>query len=423
MAVLPFHQLDLFRHLSDTTLATLLSLMGQRSIAAGELLFQQGDPGDTCYVIVSGELEVFTYAGTTERQLEVFYAGQLVGEMALLDQSPRSAAVRALADSELLVLGEAAFKTLIEANPDLAMSMLRSGAARVRTANQRMIADLEQKNAELHTAYQQLQAAQTELIRLSRLDEEFAVARRIQASFLPEVLPQPRGWQFAAYSRAAQAVGGDFFDCIALGQGQFGLVVADVCGKGVTAALFVALTRSLLRAASQAPWIFQGGLVRDASSVLAGALWLVNDYICREHEASNMFITLFYGVIDTHTGTLAYANAGHNPPLIVHPDGTIVETSLGGTPLGIIAAQTYDVMTLTLEPGARLIVFSDGITEATSRSEEFFGDERLLAALASRQQMDAEALVRSIISEVDAFNAGVPQADDITLLVAARVAA
>lgn len=414
-------QVQLFSQLPDAALEALAGSIGQRRVTAGEVLFHQGEAGVECFVILSGELEVLTYVGGDELRLDVYSPGQLIGEMALIDRSPRSATVRALAEADLIVLGEDAFKTLLSSNPELAMTMLRSGTARVRNTNQRMIGDLERKNAELLAAYRKLQAAQAELIRLNRIEEELAVARRIQESFLPRRLPQPAGWQVAAYSRGAQAVGGDFFDCIELSDGRIGLVVADACGKGVTAALFVALTRSLLRAASQAPWIFQGSLARDAESVLTGALWLVNDYICREHGDSNMFITLFYGVLDPATGALSYVNAGHNPPLHVGVGAaTIAETGEGSLPIGILPAQSYEVLRATLAPGERLVAFSDGITEAMSPTDELYGDQRFQAAIAAGAGLDAQGLVNAIIAEVDAHAAGAPQADDMTLLVVAR---
>ena len=356
-----------------------------------------------------------------ELRLDIYKPGEIIGEMALLDRSPRSATVRALTDADLLVLDEAAFKMLLAANPDLAMGLLRSGTIRIRNTNQRMIADLERKNTELQQAYDQLKAAQAELIRLSRIEEELAVARRIQQSFLPRTLPTPRGWQIAAYSRGAQAVGGDFYDCIELADGNLGLVVADACGKGVTAALFVALARSLLRAASQAPWIFQDRMQLDAESVLTGALRLVNDYICREHGESNMFITLFYAVLNPVTGALAYVNAGHNPPLIVEPCATAIhETETGVLPVGILPAQQYEVLRAELAPGARLVAFSDGITEAMNPAGEIYGDERLHAALRAYAALPGDELVAAIISDVDTYAAAAPQADDMTLLVVTR---
>ena len=416
-------QVPLFSQLPATALESLADSIGRRQLGSGEILFHQGEPGLECFVILEGQLEVITFVHGDELRLDVYRPGQIIGEMALLDRSPRSATVRALEAADLVVLGEEAFKTLLSSNPELAMSLLRSGTTRMRNANQRMIADLERKNAELLAAYEQLKAAQAELIRLNRLEEELAVARRIQQSFLPRTLPALLGWQLAAYSRGAQAVGGDFYDCIELADGHLGLVVADVCGKGVTAALFVALTRSLLRAASQAPWIFQGRMVLDAESVLTGALWLVNDYVCREHADSNMFITLFYAVLDPASGGLSYVNAGHNPPLLVTDGGaSISETEAGALPVGIMPSQSYEVLRTSIGPGERLVAFSDGITEAMDVAGEPYNDERLHAALRANAALETPALVATIIAEVDAYAAGAPQADDITLLIVTRAA-
>lgn len=410
----------LFRDLPADTLAALMQDMAQRRLDAGELLFSQGDEGAECFVILDGSLEVLTYINGAEHRLEIYRAGQIIGEMALIDRSPRSASVRALEFSTLLVLTEREFVRLIGSSPTMALAMLRNSTSRVRNTNQRMIGDLERKNAELLAAYQQLQAAQAELIRLNRLEEELAVARRIQESFLPRRLPQPPGWQIAAFSCGAQAVGGDFYDCIELADGRLGLVVADACGKGVTAALFVALTRSLLRAASLAPTLFQNGVDQNAG-ILVNALQLTNDYICREHADSNMFITLFYGLLNLESGDLDYVNAGHNPPLLLRAeDDDLRELAEGTLPIGILAHQEYPVQRTRIAPGDRLIAFSDGITEAMNAAGELFDDARLLATIREHGRMPAAELVQTIVQATETHVAGAPQADDMTLLVVGR---
>jgi len=415
--------LPLFKGFPDLDLQHLADGMANRYLPAGEVLFWQGEAGHECYVILAGELEVILHPGRSEVRLEVRQAGQIIGEMALIDPSPRSATVRALAASHVAILGEQAFTALMQRNPELMFDMLRSNTARLRRTSQQMIADMELKNAELMEAYNDLKSAQSERIRLSRLDEELAVARRIQELFLPRRLPQPRGWQVAAFSRGAQAIGGDFFDCIELPGGQLGIVVADVCGKGVPAALFVALTRSLLRASSLAPWAFQRGEDTTAEDVLAGALWFTNDYIATVHGESNMFITVFYGVLDLATGELSYVNAGHNPPLILPAgDQPARELESSALPLGIVSGQIYAIAHATLAPGEQMISFSDGITEAMSSAGEPYGDERLLDALRAHADMPAPALVETITRLVDEFAAGAPQADDMTLLIIQRQA-
>jgi serine phosphatase RsbU (regulator of sigma subunit) len=415
--------LPLFRAFADADLKQLSASLAQQRLEPGEVLFWQGEAGHECYVILAGELEVIAHPGRSEIRLEVRQAGQIIGEMALIDPSPRSATVRALTECHVAILGEQAFTALMYHNPELMYDMLRSNTARLRRTSQQMIADMEAKNAELLAAYNELQAAQSERIRLSRIDEELAVARRIQELFLPRKLPQPPGWRVAAFSRGAQAIGGDFFDCIELPGGQLGIVVADVCGKGVPAALFVALTRSLLRAASLAPWAFQRGDGTSAEDVLAGALWFTNDYIASEHGESNMFITLFYGVLEPETGELYYLNAGHNPPLLIDSEAeTALELDSSALPLGIVAGQVYETSRVTLAPGQQLISFSDGITEAMSVAGEPFGDQRLLQALRDHASAPAPELVAAITQLVDQHAAGAPQADDMTLLILQRQA-
>lgn len=415
--------LPLFKGFPDAELKQLIAGMADQHLQAGEVLFWQGEVGHECYVILAGEIEVLVHPGRSEVRLEVRQTGQIIGEMALIDPSPRSATVRALTASHVAILGEPAFMALIRHNPELMFDMLRNNTARLRRTSQQMIADTEAKNAELLTAYNELQSAQSERIRLSRIDEELAVARRIQELFLPRKLPQPHGWQVAAFSRGAQAIGGDFFDCIELPGGQLGIVVADVCGKGVPAALFVALTRSLLRASSLAPWAFQRGEDMAAEDVLAGALWFTNDYIATEHGESNMFITVFYGVLEPATGELSYVNAGHNPPLVFPVGaGPARELESSALPLGIVSGQVYEIARTTLAPGEQLVSFSDGITEAMNLAGEPYGDERLHATLHAHSGTPALALVETITRLVDEYAAGAPQADDMTLLIIQRQA-
>ncbi len=415
-------KIPLFKGFAVDELERLAAVVEERYLQAGEILFLQGDEGHESYMILKGELEVLTYLDGVEMRLQVRGAGELIGEMALIDNSPRSATVRAISDSHVAIFNEESFYTLLLNNSTLAVEMLRRGTSSLRTTSQRMISGLEAKNAELSKAYEELKAAQDELIFLNRIQEEMMVARRIQKQFLPKRLPQIEGWQLAAFNRGAQAVGGDFFDCIELPGNRLGLVVADACGKGVPAALFVALTRSLLRAASQAPWVIQGSLKTPSSDVLTAALWFTNDYIAREHAESNMFITLFYGVLDPRTGCLSYVNAGHNPPLVLSARGEkVCELQSYNLPIGIIETESYETTEVTLTEGDILVAFSDGITEAMNGAGEPFDDPRLLRELQKHIDLPAADLIRAIEQAVDDYAAGAPQADDMTLLVMKRL--
>lgn len=419
-------QVPLFDGFSDPDLERLAHNVTERFLKAGEILFHNGEEGKEAFVILDGALEVIAYAKEEEIRLEVRLTGEIIGEMALIDNSPRSATVRAVRDSLVAALNLESFYSLLLTDSVLAVEMLKRGTSRLRTTSQQMISGLEQKNAELSKAYEELKAAQAELIHFNRIQEELAVARRIQKFFLPRTIPQLDGWQVAAFNRGAQAIGGDFFDLIELMGGRLGIVVADACGKGVPAALFVALSRSLLRATSQAPWAFQdtGGDFLNLDGIVTGAMWVTNDYIAREHGESNMFVTIFYGLIDPHSGRLLYVNAGHNPPLIISSDGETVR-ELGGEssalPLGIIEEQIYEAAEATLQVGETLVCFSDGVTEAMNSKGEPYGDERFINLLRGQASTDASDLVSLVIQSLDDYANGAPQADDITLLVARRL--
>jgi len=412
--------------LSAIALAQIAPAMPRKSLAAGEVLFHKGDYGRDCYIVVEGLLEVVNYLDGQEIQLEICDPGEMIGEMALIDTAPRSATVRALTDSWVAILNEEDFFSLLRNDATLAVEMLRRGTERLRVTAQILIARLEAQNAELSQANKELKQAQDELIYLNRIQEEMKVARRIQKFFLPRKLPQPAGWEVAAFNRGAQAIGGDFFDCIELLSGQLGLVIADACGKGVPAALFVALTRSLIHASSQAPWVFREKQtldMLDSDDVLISSMWFTNDYIAREHGESNMFITTFYGVLDVQTGRLTYVNAGHNPPMVVNATGTELH-ELDGTclPLGIIENMTFETVSTNLESGETFVSFSDGITEAMNIDGDLYGEDRLRAVIREQAEQSAQAqqMVDAIVQDVDAYVATAPQSDDMTILVVRR---
>jgi serine phosphatase RsbU (regulator of sigma subunit) len=414
-------ELPLFQGFSDIDLAHLASSVGEQHLAAGEVLFSQGEAGYTCYIVLEGQLEALARQGELEIQLEICQPGQMIGEMAVIDSSTRSATVRAISASRVAVLDQPAFVDLMYRNPARMLDLLRSSTARLRRTSQHMIDDMAARNAELAQAYHELQAAQSERIRLSRIDEELAVARRIQALFLPRDVPQPDGWQIAAYNRGALEVGGDFFDCIPLPGGSLGLVIADVCGKGVPGALFVALTRSLVRASSLAPWALQRAKTHDLGALMAGALEFTNDYIVAEHGASGLFITLFYGILDPVSGHLSYVNAGHNAPLLLAADGTLrAELAGASLPLGIVPGLVFGVQHAQIAPGDTLVCYTDGITEAMDGENAMFDDDRLLAALHQYAGLPASDLVHRVVELVDAHVGTAPQSDDLTLLVLKR---
>jgi len=259
------------------------------------------------------------------------------------------------------------------------------------------------------------------------------VARNIQRDFLPESLPLAMGMQLEAALQPAREVSGDFYDAFTLApSGTVVVVVGDVCDKGVGAALFMALFRSLIRASADpvAGGAIQmiGGrrtLVRQAlesatpADLLTRVAGFTNDYIARLHGRTNMFATCFLGAIDPMTGRYDYVNAGHEPALVLSPNGTTQELRPTGPALGLMPDMFFGAGEGTLEKDHCLFAFTDGLVEARSPTGEVFGAERLRAALRANGTVPAK-LVRGVMDAVNAFAGSAEPHDDLTLLAATR---
>ena len=239
---------------------------------------------------------------------------------------------------------------------------------------------------------------------LQRKNAELYIAREIQESFLPASLPSLPGYTLAAESRPAREVGGDFYDVLASPGGRVGLVIADVSDKGVPAALFMALSTTVMRAS--AAWHQRP---RDA-------ICDANALITRE-SSSGMFVTLFFCILDPGAGTITYVNAGHNPPLLVRNDGTIVSLSMTGIALGVDTEQTYEERSVDLGPGDMLVLYTDGVTEAEDASHQQFGDERLASLVRRERLRPAGEILAAIQAGVSTHTKAMPQYDDMTLVV------
>lgn len=240
--------------------------------------------------------------------------------------------------------------------------------------------------------------------------QELAIAGQIQSSFLPETLPQLDGWQLTATLDPARETSGDFYDVIPLPDGRWGLVVADVADKGTGAALFMALSRTLIRTyASEHP--------AEPEVVMT----LANARIIEDTRSDNkLFVTVFYGVLDPSSGTLTYANAGHNPGYILRPDQQIDELKRTGIPLGMMDSGKWKRAEAQLEQGATLVLYSDGVTEAQDEQSDLFGEGRLQSMMRVCTGQSAAAYQQAIGAALTEFMGEAPQADDITLMVLVR---
>ena len=264
-----------------------------------------------------------------------------------------------------------------------------------------------------------------------RLAREMEVARNIQRDFLPESLPLARGLELEAVLQPARDVSGDFYDAFSLPpSGTIVLVVGDVCDKGVGAALFMALFRSLIRASADpvgggAIQMIGGRrtLVREAldaatpADLLTRVAGFTNDYIARLHGRTNMFATVFLAALTPSTGQFDYVNAGHEPAIIVTPEGAMWELKPTGPALGLMPEQVFGAGEGTLEPGQSLFMFTDGLMDARNAGGEAFGAARLRSALRANTS-SASSLVRGVMDALAAFTGQAEPHDDVTLLAA-----
>ncbi len=251
------------------------------------------------------------------------------------------------------------------------------------------------------------------------LEREMDIAREIQAGFLPRRLPAFSGWDMAAYFQPARQVGGDFYDAFPLHAGErVAVVMADVCDKGVGAALFMALFRSFTRAFAER----MNFLGDDSTQQACNLVSYVNDYIARTHGRANMFATLFFAVIDPASGTLVYVNGGHEAPLICGKHGVRARLAPTGPAVGMLPEMAFRAGRQLLEYGETLLVYTDGITDSRNAQALPFSEERLLALLPPADEPAARTLERVQTAVLQHAVAAV-QFDDMTMLAVHRTAA
>lgn len=263
--------------------------------------------------------------------------------------------------------------------------------------------------AQIGSAVQSVATHQRALA-LDRLSQDLSVAASIQASFLPETLPELDGWQFAAQLRPARQTSGDFYDVFPLPNGRLALVIADVADKGTGPALFMAVARTLIRIYAAEHPDFPGTV-----------LWAVNLRLLNDSH-SGLFVTLFYATLDAATGALDYANAGHNPPLLLHPGQEPQQLRNTGIPLGIEEDAIWATAHATLAPNSTLLLYTDGVPEAQDHRGAFFDSERLLEFAQSLREQSAHEALAALFDEIDSFSGDTARADDQTVLIVQRTA-
>lgn len=275
--------------------------------------------------------------------------------------------------------------------------------------------DLDDLQLTIDKAVEQIEyirGAQAEHNQLLDIQSDLSVAREIQHAILPRTfklkMDDADKVDICASMLAAKDVGGDFYDFFPIDDHRIGFTIADVSGKGVPAAIFMAVSRTLIKATG----------LRDLPS--AECVSTVNDILCGE-SVESMFVTVFYGIYDLQTGMIDYTNGGHNPPFVLHPDGTAEELQTeSNLVLGAVAGMPFKSGSLLLNPGDALYLYTDGVTEAENMEHSLFGESRLQATLESARGAESSQMIEAVSAKVKEFVDGAPQSDDITQLVIRR---
>lgn len=401
LARIPF-----FTALPPDELDRLVAELDVVNLQSGDILFHEGDPGEHLYVVVSGELEILMAPDTdNELILNVLHAGEYLGEMSLIQPGGlRTASARARGNVVLLSMNRQQFTELVAHHPELSTAMVNVLSQRLDNTNISTFRDLTEKNRQLQQAFDELKAAQEQLIEKERLERELKVAADIQMSILPDVLPIHPRFDFGGRILPARQVGGDFYDIFFLDQDKIGVLIGDVADKGVPSAIFMARAHALIIAEAHS----------DTSP--GDVLRMANKHITRL-EKSTQFVTALYGVLDTQTGEFSYARAGHEPPLLLHEHGDVHRLPhKPGMALGLWENIALDEYSLFLPKNSLLVLFTDGMTDCRNSRGTPFGLERVKTTMAGLGDTTAQESCDKLFDELMMYQSGSKQDDDVTLV-------
>ncbi len=403
-------QVPLFQDLPRGELKYLSYTLRMLEVEPGTLIFREGEIGETLAIVIHGQVDVLMSVGTPdEKLLTTLGKGEYVGEMSLfIPGGLRSASVRAREHSRLWIITRDEFDELLHRQPHVAYSMVKVMSERLRRSDNAAFRELVEKNRQLQTAFDNLKAAQAQIIEKERLEKELQLAAQIQVSILPHTFPSVPGFDFCAHMNPARAVGGDFFDIFQIDQDRIGVLIGDVADKGIPSAIFMARTHALITAE---------GL---RASAPVEVLRNVNEYLMRL-EQNDLFVTVIYGILDIHSGEFKFARAGHELPMLLHANGEIFTPSMEKSlPIGMIEQITLDEQSLRLMPGDSLLLFTDGMCDCRDPKGEEFGHEQLQAAFSRQAGRKAQEASDALMNGLLDFLGDAYQDDDVTLVMLHR---
>jgi serine phosphatase RsbU (regulator of sigma subunit) len=427
-ALSPLRAHPLIEALPEAAFDRLLSEGKPGAAEAGAVLLSQGGASDAAILLMEGTAEVVAETVSGEIRLATVQAPALLGEIGVIAGLPRTATIRALDGVRFLSVGKDVFNRLADESPQILRYVVGRLGGQLKSLNsaigvytdalvalenetfdQSVFDNLNNPSAELANFAETFRRMAEQIALRQRQREELAGAAAIQNGMLPDPLPIDRDGRFELFAamRPAREVGGDFYDAFFLDADHLVVTIGDVSGKGVPAALFMAVCQTTLRMT-----------LRESTSAIGEAVERANALLEMENSAS-MFATFFGAVLDLRDGSVAYCNCGHNPPLVQRQDGTVEALPAGGIALGVVSPADCETHSARLHAGDRLLFYTDGITEAHDPHGELFEDARLHASVAGRAGLDPRGLVDGVFEDVHAFADGAPQHDDLTCLAIA----
>ncbi len=407
--------------------ASLLAVAGQCGFAtypAGATIMREGAPGNFACVILEGEADVFVALPAGQILMATIGRHRIIGELGVFTDMPRTATVVARSYLVAVRIEQGSLMRLSAEYPSIGVAIIRELGGRLASMNRSlacltyaaealgrgeydaaMLDELANQPGDLANFARAFDGMAAEIRAKQHRREEMRAAAEIQQSILPA--PWLRAGPAArvdlyAEMHPAREIGGDFYDYFLIDANRLAVTVADVSGKGIPAALFMAVSRTVMRGLASA------GDMEDGMAE-------VNRLLAAQNTAC-MFVTVFHGVLDLSSGVLRYCNAGHNPPYLLRAEGGRDTLGATGIPFGIDTEMPYRIDETVLRPGDALFLFSDGITEAFDTASEEFGSARLEAALEAGRGGSAAELVGGVLGATAAFAAGADQSDDITCL-------
>ncbi|MBK8901232.1 MAG: SpoIIE family protein phosphatase [Anaerolineaceae bacterium] len=392
--------------LDEETLQLLRQVARRVEYPPNTTLCHQGEVEHVFYVVVKGTVAVIRHLDDgQERILNTVGKNGYFGEMGLIDDSPRAANCVTLTPTTVLEVTEEAFDGFVKNSPPLANLLLQRILSNARNLDRIYIEDLQTKNEALAQAYTRLKAAQARLVEQERLERELELAAQVQRNLLRQELPQFPDYSFAAYLEPARQVGGDFYDVLEIDDEHVGVLIADVADKGFHAALFMAVTRTLF---------LQEGRHSLSPAEVALAVHRGMFDVANNDE---VFLTAFYGVLHRPTGRLTYIRAAHERPYLLRPGRDVMALPGGGRFLGMMPDLSLVEETIQLQPGDRLVMFSDGVPDAVNEAEQGYSNQQLAAAIAACGQKSAADIVAYLVRDVAQWQGNAAPFDDLTLLV------